>query len=95
MATQSVSIDTVTCNHLVVERQFDVRSGIDGAPHTCSPIMEMSTSSPHVEHFMAGMKLDALPAIFAVIFLSDSCPSGHLLLLSSGSDGFLSVCCYV
>lgn len=31
-----------------------------GPPQTCSPIMEISTSRPHDEHLMAGIKLDSL-----------------------------------
>lgn len=33
----------------------------------CSPIMEISTSKPHIEHFIVGMKLDSL-GIAAAIF---------------------------
>ena len=30
------------------------------APQICSPIMEISTCSPQVEHFIDGIKLDCL-----------------------------------
>lgn len=38
-----------------------------GPLQICSPIMEISTWKPHIEHFIVGMKLDSLgiPAMFA------------------------------
>jgi hypothetical protein len=55
-----------------------------GPPQICSPIMEISTSKPHDEHFIVGIKLDSLgiPAIFATAY-HESNPELSVLIQSS------------
>ncbi len=36
-----------------------LHSGVPGASHKCSPIIEISTSFPHCEHFMVGKNADS------------------------------------